>query len=273
MEYKYILVERDDGVGTITLNRPEVLNAINQELRRELDAAVTEFEGDSEIGAIIFTGSGKRAFSAGADIHEMAELAKDADLPPSDPDAALFGWHIAACTKPTIGAINGLAYGGGAVMASSFDIRVGCENTTFRFLAASYGRVNSTWSLPMQVGWPVAKELLFTARIVDAREAYRIGLLNHLVSCEYLKDKAIELAKQITANDLRMVQGVKELIIQDVGAEWEQMYRNEQDAIAGKLRPTPIAEGFKEFLGKKAARKTKERAPTKTGRKVARKAK
>ena len=153
-----ILVDREDGVGIITLNRPRVLNALSRQLLHELDNAVASFEKDSEIGAIVFTGSGEKSFSAGADIHEMAHLAKNSDSDISDPKRAQQIWRIAACTKPTIGAINGLAYGGGALMASIFDIRIGCNNTSFRFLAASYGRVNSTWSLPMQVGWPMAKE-------------------------------------------------------------------------------------------------------------------
>lgn len=251
MTYETIIVEREEGVAVVTLNRPDVLNALSRALFRELDEAVTELEADDSVRAIIFTGKGDRAFSAGADIHEMAKLAKDPNPPPPDPKRPWYPWHIATCKKPTIGAINGLAYGGGAVMASSFDIRVGCERTRFRFLAASYGRVNSTWSLPMQVGWPMAKELLFTARVVEAEEAYRIGLLNHLVPSARLMEKAMELAKLIAANDPRMVQGIKELLIQDVGAQWLQMYRNEQDAQAGKLQPTPVLEGFKEFLDRK----------------------
>ena len=254
MAYENIIVERDEGVGVVTLNRPEVLNALSHALNHELDTAVTELEADSDIGAVVFTGAGERAFSAGADIHEMARLATDSDSSPMDPKRTEHTWHIASCSKPTIGAINGLAYGGGAVMAASFDIRVGCENTSFRFLGASYGRVNSTWNLPMQVGWPMAKELLFTARVVDAREAHRIGLLNHLVANDQLMSKAMELARQIATNDSRMVQGIKELMIEDIGAGWEQMHRNELAAQAGKLAPTPITEGFKAFLSRKGQR-------------------
>jgi enoyl-CoA hydratase/carnithine racemase len=92
--------------------------------------------------------------------------------------------------------INGLAYGGAAVLASSLDMRVGCEDSRFRFLAAAYGRINSTWTLPNQVGWPIAKELLFSARVVEAEEAYRIGLLNHLVPREQLRAKTMELGHQ-----------------------------------------------------------------------------
>ena len=252
MDYVNIIVERDEGVGIITLNRPNVLNALSRELYRELDAAVTDLEDDSDIAAIIITGAGDRAFSAGADIHEMARESEGPDAPDQASARAEYVWHIARCAKPTIGAINGLAYGGGAMMAASFDIRVGCEETSFRFLGATYGRVNSTWNLPMQVGWPVAKELLFTGRVVQAREAHRMGLLNHLVARDQLMLKAVELAKQIAANDPRMVQGIKRLMIEDIGADWEAMYRNELEAQAGALAPTPITEGFKAFLDRKS---------------------
>ena len=254
VSYQNIIVERDEGVGTITLARPEVLNALSRDLYSEVDAAVGEMEADPDVRVVIFTGQGDRAFSAGADIHEMARLAEDPEPPPPDPSRRQYSWHIAACTKPTIGALNGLSYGGGAVMASSFDIRVGCERSKFRFLAASYGRVNSTWSLPMQVGWPMAKELLLTARVVEAEEAYRIGLLNHLVPSDQLMPKAMELAQLIAANDPRMVQGIKELLIQDVGVAWDEMYSSEQDALDTKLSPTPVLEGFKPFLDRKGRR-------------------
>ena len=205
-----------------------------------------------DIKAVIFTGTGERAFSAGADIHEQVRDA--GNPPPPDPHRAEYSWHVAACTKPTIGALNGLAYGGGAVMASSFDIRVGCERSSFRFLAASYGRVNATWSLPMQVGWPKAKELLFSARVVEAEEAYRIGLLNHLVSADALMPKAMEIARQIAANDPRMVQGIKELMMEGVGERWRWMYENEAAAQKGKLRPTPVEQGFAEFIARKGTK-------------------
>ena len=251
MNYPNIIVEEKDGVGIITLNRPKVLNALSRALYRELDGAVDEMESDPSIRVIVFTGAGERAFSAGADIHEMARLAEDPNPQPEDPGRRWYAWRIGACAKPTIGAINGLAYGGGAVMASGFDIRVGCEKTCFRFLAAAYGNLNSTWSLPMQVGWPMAKELLFTARVVEAEEAYRIGLLNRLVPSEQLMCKAMEIASQVADNDPRMVQGMKQLMIDHVGARWKQMYDQERRALEGRLKPAPVLEGFKEFLDKK----------------------
>ena len=251
LRYEHLLLDIQDHVGVITLNRPEVLNAMNRKLSSEIDAAVTQLDNDDDVHTIIFTGAGERAFSAGADIHEMAELAKMDNPPPRDPKSAEYAWNIAASKKPTIGALNGLAYGGGAVLASSLDIRVGCEATRFRFLAVQYGRVNSTWSLPQQVGWPMAKELLFSARVVEAEEALRIGLLNHLVPRNQLMDKAMELAGLVAANDPRMVQGVKRLLIRDIGEAWRSHYDSELNAQADELAPTPVLEGFKPFLDRK----------------------
>ena len=251
LRYQHLLLDIRDHVGVITLNRPEVLNAMNRRLSSEIDAAVAQLDADDNVHAIIFTGAGERSFSAGADIHEMAEMAKMDNPPAPDPNRQEYAWNIAASKKPTIGALNGLAFGGGAVVASSLDIRIGCERTRFRFLAVQYGRVNSTWSLPQQVGWPIAKELLFSARVVEAEEAYRIGLLNHLVPHDQLMDKALEIAGLIAANDPRMVQGVKRLMIRDVGQDWRSHYDNELTAQEDELAPTPVLEGFKPFLDRK----------------------
>src|SRR5258705_13157937 len=112
--------------------------------------------------------------------------------------------------------MNGLAYGGAAVLASSLDMRVGCEPSSFRFLAAAYGRINSTWTLPNQVGWPIAKELLFSARVVEAEEAHPIGLLNHLGPWRALCDKTMWLAAMTATNRRDAVIGVKTLLLRDM---------------------------------------------------------
>src|SRR3954449_6124256 len=203
MTYKHILVDVEDGVAILTLNRPESLNAMNRKLSTELHDAVKKMEADEAVGCIVITGAGERAFSAGGDIKE--QLATDARYSDEEQDAMRDprrSYDIGACSKPTIGMMNGLAYGGAAVLASSLDMRVGCEGSRFRFLAAAYGRINSTWTLPNQVGWPMAKELLFTARIVEAEEAWRIGLLNHLVPREQLRTKTMELGRMIAGNNL-----------------------------------------------------------------------
>src|SRR5438874_9367359 len=208
MGYEYILSERLDGVALITLNRTEKLNALSFPLMSELDDALSDYEADDAIKAVILTGAGERAFSAGADIHEMAGLSSE-ELAERGEIRGRISWHIANYAKPLIGAINGLAYGGAALLSSSLDLRIGCEKTQFRFLAASYGRVNSTWSLPALVGVPKAKELLYTGRIIAAEEGERIGLLNQVVPSAKVVEAAAGMAPVIAKNDARMVQGIK----------------------------------------------------------------
>src|SRR6201981_2796597 len=219
MGYSYILTDRLDGCALITLNRPEKLNALSFPLMSELDEALTEYEADEAIKAVILTGAGDRAFSAGADIHEMAGLSSEELAQRSDTRGQI-SWHIANYSKPLIGAINGLAYGGAALLSSSLDLRIGCEKTQFRFLAASYGRVNSSWSLPALVGIPKAKELLYTGRVVAAEEAERIGLLNQIVPSAKLIDTCLEIGRMIAKNDARMVQGIKRLLHDEIGMSW-----------------------------------------------------
>jgi len=251
--YEHILVEKQDGVAILTLNRPDVLNAMSQQLNGELHDAVMKACADDEVGCIVLTGSGDKAFSAGGDIHEQRENDKkytQAELDAITAVSRRGSYEISACPKPTIGMMNGLAYGGAAVLASSLDMRVGCERTKFRFLAAAYGRINSTWTLPNQVGWPIAKELLFTARIVEAEEAHRIGLLNHLVPSDQLRAKTMEIATMIAKNKRSAVMGVKALMLQDIGKTLEEQWQNERDYTTHVVRGAKAEEAFPEFIKK-----------------------
>jgi 2-(1,2-epoxy-1,2-dihydrophenyl)acetyl-CoA isomerase len=253
MAYEYILTERLDGAAIITLNRPEKLNALSFPLMSELDDALSDYEADDGIKAVILTGAGDRAFSAGADIHEMAGLSSE-ELADRSETRGRISWHIANYAKPLIGAINGLAYGGAALLSSSLDLRIGCEKTQFRFLAASYGRVNSTWSLPALVGVPKAKELLYTGRIIAAEEAERVGLLNQVVPSAKLREAAMEMAQLIAKNDARMVQGIKRLLHEGMGMDWRGRYDLEDEARATYLSAGHPREGFKDFLARKPVR-------------------
>ena len=251
MAYEHILVEREDGVGIVTLNRPDKLNAMNRRLSGELHDAVKELDRDDQIGCIVVTGAGTRAFSAGGDIHEQREDDRRFTQQELDQRRGRGSYEIAASAKPTIGMLNGLAYGGAAVLASSLDMRVGCEDTRFRFLAAAYGRINSTWTLPNQVGWPIAKELLFTARIVDADEAWRIGLLNHLVPREQLRAKTMELARMIAGNNRAAVMGIKTLLLRQMAQTLEQQWIEERDFTTHVVRGARAEEAFPEFIARR----------------------
>jgi enoyl-CoA hydratase len=251
MNYEHILAEVEDGVGIVTLNRPDKLNAMNRRLVSELHDAVKRFEADDAVGCIVLTGAG-RAFSAGGDIREQLDDDRRYNDDELDRMRTRRGYlDISMATKPVIGMMNGLAYGGAAVIASSLDMRIGCEDSKFRFLAAAYGRINSTWTLPNQVGWPMAKELLFSARVVEAEEAYRIGLLNHLVPRAELRAKTMELAKTIAANNHATVMGIKALMLkqmtQDLEAQWDEERRFTTEIV----RNAKALEAFPEFIARK----------------------
>src|SRR5919204_2292920 len=250
----YLLTETVDGVAILTLNRPDQLNALNRQLSAELHAAVAAAVADPAIGCIVITGAGPKAFSAGGDIHEQREDDKkytQAELDAMGAERARGFYEIGACPKPTIGRINGLAYGGAGVLASSLDMRVGCEHASFRFLAAAYGRINSTWTLPNQVGWPIAKELLFTARVVEAQEAHRIGLLNHLVPREQLRAKTMELARTIAGNNRSAVIGIKRLLLKQMNQDLEQQWKNERNYTTTVARPAKAEDAFVDFIARK----------------------
>jgi enoyl-CoA hydratase len=251
MNYEHILVDIEDGVGIVTLNRPEKLNAMNRRLGSELQDAVKRLDEDDGVGCIVLTGAG-RAFSAGGDIHE--QLDDDARFTDEELDRMRTrrGYlDVSISKKPNIGMMNGLAFGGAAVLSSSLDMRIGCEDTKFRFLAAAYGRINSTWTLPNQVGWPMAKELLFSARVVEAEEAYRIGLLNHLVPRDQLRAKTMELAKTIAGNNRAAVIGIKALLLKQMTESVEEQWDEERRFTTEIMRNAKAKEAFPEFIARK----------------------
>ena len=242
-----ILIDKLEGIGIITLNRPEVLNALSLELMKELEDAIEALESSNDVACIIITGSGDKAFSAGADIHEMKVMDPE-ELEMAQHVRYRVHWRIASCKKPIIGAINGLCYGGATVLATSLDFLIGCEKSTFKFLAVSYGQINATWTLPLIIGLPKAKEILYTGRTVTANEAKEIGLLNHLVAPEQLLDKAIGLATNIANNYSVSVQGIKNLISENIGTSWKNMWLSEFDARRGKYKNLSPKESFKNFI-------------------------
>lgn len=220
------------------------------QLTLELRDAFAELAADDAIRAVILTGAGDRAFSAGADIHEMVDLSEE-ERAERNAQRKDWIWSIADFAKPTIGAMNGLSYGGGAVLASTLDMRVGCERSRFRFLAAAYGQINTTWTLPLLVGWARAKELLMTARVVEADEALALGLLNRVVPSRQLMDAALEMANLIAANSPTAVQGVKRLLHEGVGMSYRAQHDNEDEARRERFRGAAVREGFKDFLARK----------------------
>ncbi len=202
-----ILIDRQDGVGIVTLNRPAKLNAMTTQLLLELEDALSELEADDAIGAVVITGAGDRAFSAGRDLGEETTAGGGANgRRPRGPVV------MGSCRKPTIAAIRGYAYGGGALLALNCDIRIAAEDARFKFPGAAYGLPAGGTQLPRIVGLAKAKELLFTGDVVDAPEALRIGLVNQVVSVQGLMEYSVAMAGRIAANSARTIMGLKEIV-------------------------------------------------------------
>ncbi|MGH9035607.1 MAG: enoyl-CoA hydratase/isomerase family protein [Acidimicrobiia bacterium] len=248
METAPILVERPArGVALITLNRPDVHNALDTGMQQLLDDHLTALERDPEVRCLIFTGTGDAAFCAGYDIRELARFT------PEEVSAALLQreewlWHLASLRMPTIAALNGITHGAGALIATSLDMRVGCERTTFRFTAGAYAGANATWSLPLLVGLAQAKELLYTSRSLDAHDAHRIGLVNRTVPGGRLREEALGLAQEIAANPPAGIAEIKRLLHAGPGRALQERYEAENVVMRTTLRPRPMSEVFAEFL-------------------------
>jgi enoyl-CoA hydratase/carnithine racemase len=200
--------EVTEGVALLRIDRPDKRNAFNSELSKAFVDALAELEADVGVRAITITGSGE-AFCAGAD---MTEAVAALDNGQGGNGMAMAALRVARCAKPVIGAINGFAFGGGAVLACACDIRIASERASFRFPGAEYGLVVGATVLPRIVGPAVAKELIFTARTVEASEAARIGLVNSVVPHDALDAEVAELAGQIAKNSPEALRWSKAVI-------------------------------------------------------------
>lgn len=250
MDSMPLVVDRTaPGVALITLDRPEAHNALDTDLQRRLDAELAALEADPAIRCLVFTGRGGAAFSAGYDIHELARLSPD-EVTLALLQREEWMWRYASLRMPTIAAINGVAHGAGALLACALDIRLGCERSDFRFTAGAYNGANATWNLPLLVGLPRAKELLFTSRRVDAATAERIGLLNRVVPSAALLDEALSLAAEIAANPPGGVAETKRLLHAGPGRGLQDRYEAENVVMRTTLRPKPMPELFARFLSR-----------------------
>lgn len=196
MEFRNILWEKKEGVGILTINRPEVRNALKAEIREDIAAVLPAAEKDPEVRVMIITGAGEKVFSAGGDIKQMAENSMWDIL---ERRLDIFA-QIHHFPKPVIAAVNGLALGGGCELAMACDFRVGSENARLGQPEINLGIFpggGATQRLQRLVGVGRAKELIFTGDIIDAREAERIGLLNKVFPAKELMHQTMEIAKKI----------------------------------------------------------------------------
>jgi enoyl-CoA hydratase len=211
MSYETILVAREGRVGTITLNRPKALNALNSQVMVELTTAAAEFDADAGIGAIIVTGN-EKAFAAGADIKEMADLSF-ADVFSSDFFAT---WSKFAATRtPTIAAVAGYALGGGCELAMMCDILIAADSAKFGQPEIKLGvlpGMGGSQRLTRAIGKAKAMDLILTGRTIDAAEADRSGLVSRVVPADSLLDEANATAATIAGMSLSASRMAKEAV-------------------------------------------------------------
>jgi enoyl-CoA hydratase/carnithine racemase len=199
MDQTLVLEERRDAVAVLKLNRPEVMNSFNFAMLRELRGKVEGLHWDRQVRVVIITGSGDKAFCAGADLKERASLGEDQVREFIFTIRNLFTF-IEFMSKPVIAAVNGIALGGGTELALACDLRIASENATMGLTETRLAIIpgaGGTQRLPRLVGRGKAKELIFTGRRVDAKEAFEIGLVNKVAPAEKLLDECLQMAAMI----------------------------------------------------------------------------
>ncbi len=247
----FVTLEQRGAVGIVTMNRPDALNALNDQVLRDLDGVLDQVEENEEILVMVLTGAG-RAFVAGADIGQMSEL--------TAAEAKKFGvlgnqvfLKLEHLSKPTIAAVNGFALGGGCELSMACDIRVASEKAKFGQPEVGLGITpgfGGTQRLPRIVGAARAMELILTARNINAAEAERIGLVSHVYPPEELMDKAVELANAIAANAQVAVRQSKAAVRRGLQTDMATGVAYESEAFALCFATEDQKDAMKAFLAK-----------------------
>lgn len=253
MAYETILVETRDRVGLVTLNRPKALNALNDTLMDELGAALMAFDQDEAIGCIVITGS-ERAFAAGADIGMMAQYTY---MDVYKGEYITRNWEtIRRIRKPVIAAVAGYALGGGCELAMMCDIVIAAETARFGQPEVKLGTMpgaGGTQRLPRAVSKAKAMDLCLTARMMDAAEAERAGLVSRVVPADKLVDEALEAARTIATYSLPVVMMIKESINAAYETSLAEGVHFERRLFHATFATEDQKEGMAAFVEKRAA--------------------
>ncbi|MBM3133170.1 MAG: enoyl-CoA hydratase [Chloroflexi bacterium] len=251
MSYGTLKVEKQDGVATITLNRPEKLNAICPELVNDLLGAIDDVGRDEGVRAALLTGAG-RAFSAGGDIQDLLSQTKDPlETMANSRLGAAIVTGIRTMPKPWIAAVNGPAIGAGCNLALACDIIVAAETARFSQAFISLGLHPDTggiYLLTRLVGTARACELIFTGKTIDAREAERIGLINQVVSAEELASVAREMALKLASGPSKAIGLAKTSIYQAASMDMAAVLETEVRAVSLTISTDDAREGIRAFL-------------------------
>ncbi len=261
-KYDTVLTETRGEVRVLTMNRPERLNAWTPHMGNELVAAIEEADADPDIGAIVLTGAG-RGFCAGADMSDTFQTRIDGTDPGGDTAHGQGGFAegidwVATCrsAKPLVAAVNGAAVGIGMTQILPFDSIVAAHGAKFGMLFIKVGLVPelaSTQLLVQRVGWGMASELCLSGRLVEADEAHRIGLVDHLVEPDALLDTAVDLAAAYAANPAPQLRMIKELLTTNaVETDLTAVQRRESKLLRECWETPEHAEAVAAFMEKRA---------------------
>jgi enoyl-CoA hydratase len=251
----HIRVERDGAIATVTIDRAEKLNALNAAIIGEIDAAFRALAADDAVRGVILTGAGPKAFVAGADIAELATMGPLSGIRVSRDGQDAFRF-IERMHKPIIAAVNGFALGGGLELALACHIRVASRTARFGLPEVKLGIIpgyGGTVRLPRLVGRGRALEMMLTGDMIDAEEAYRLGLVNRVVEPEALLDAARELAGRIAANGPVAVGLALEAVDRAAGSTTEDALVLESNLFGLLASTADMKEGMQAFLEKRKA--------------------
>jgi len=254
-DYQTLLVARDEAIVTITLNRPDKLNALNLELVTELLRAVSELDRDPGVRVLILTGAGDKAFAAGADIGAMAEMTTSQAKAFADLGHAV-GAALEAAHFAVIGAVNGFALGGGCELALACDFLYASDKAKLGQPEVKLGVIpgfGGTQRLARRVGMGRARELCYTGDTLGAEEALRIGLVNAVVPHAELLTKVREVAKKIAAMGPLAIAQCKRVILRGADLPLPTANELEAQAFASLFGTSDQREGMKAFLEKRPA--------------------
>ena len=250
MPYEMILTERREHVGLITLNRPQAMNALNNQLMRELMDALEAFDKNEDVGAMIITGN-EKAFAAGADIKEMAD--KSIQRMMDSDHLAVFG-RIRTIQKPVIAAVSGWALGGGCELALSCDMIVASESARFGQPEINIGVIpgaGGTQRLTRVLGKAIAMEMILNDRRLTAQEAYQFGLVNRVVPVEGYLEAALKLAEEIALRAPIAVRDAKKMINQSYERFLAGGLAEEKQVFYNLFATEDQKEGMKAFTEKR----------------------
>jgi enoyl-CoA hydratase/carnithine racemase len=255
MENGSVILKTEDRVSVLTLNQPDKLNAMDDAMARDFQKAISTVKADPDTKALIVTGSGK-AFSAGGNLQKMSDMA---NTPPIANTKATLAFYMSfLCIRdlniPTIAAINGAAIGAGACLPLACDMRLASKNSKIGFTFAKIGLhpgMGAEFFLSRIIGTARTFELLMTGDIITAEEAYRIGLINHVVEPEELMTRAMKLARQIVGMPVFPIRTLKETIYSSLNTSLDDVLRKQAAYQAICYTGGDIKEGITSFLEKR----------------------